>query len=294
MENNFDDIFNQQSESEAGNDAVEQTQVEVTPEVTETVEEPTETADAEQATEQTEAAPHRDDKGRFAPKPEGEEQKQPEAIPLAALMEERKRWQAQLEAERLKAADHEKQLQALRQQQQSENLPDPFDNPKEYTAYLREEAIQIVRKELQDREVQAIDARVKASIAKADADPTIGTERRQQALDWASQVSNAGPQGEEWGRHALAQADPVAWIIEQQTRHAQQQEMLANPDEWALRRAAELSAAGAANNTIGSTTNATQMSAKVQAPKSLASLGNGSPVTKNAQPQGDSFNDIFK
>lgn len=255
MDNDFTDAFfpDLPSDSEADQN-VEQTQTEVTPEVTETAEETTETTEANE--------PARDDKGRFTPKEERP------SIPLDALIEERNKRQ---EAERQRQ-EIERQLQELQAQQQSATRPDPFDDPDGYSDFVQKQIDARVQQLIQDRDTQAQVASFHSSRLKAEQE--LGADKVQTALKWAEQTA---AQNDAWGRYGLAQPDPVKWFVEQQNRHAEFEEYARDPHGFLARKLAEQSTAAGA--TAPAQTNA-QAAAKVQAPKSVASMGTGTSAPK--------------
>ena len=273
---NLDGLFgNEPTENEVHN-TEEQTQVEVT-EVTETVEEPTETeASTEAETEQVEAPERqRDEKGRFV------SQQRP-TIPVEALIEERNRRQA--EAHR--AAELERRLGEYEAQQRNAQRPDPFENQHEFHGYDQQQIQQGVHQSLMQKEQQAHLENFHSSHVRAS--ETHGDEAVRAALDWAAQ---RGQYDEMWARHALSQRDPVSWIVEQQNRHAQFDEFVRDPDGFKARIAAEM---GMGTAVSAAPANTTQMAAKSNRVKSIASVGSGNATGKpTAQNSTEAFNAIF-
>lgn len=266
----FNKLFSeQQNESEAENDAVEQTPVE-TAEVVETAEEPTETPPAEEAPTE----PARDEKGRFKQERNG--------IPVEALLEERTKRQ---ELER-QLAEERKQREAEAARLQSDQTPDPLDDKDAYNSWVKQQIAAEAQRIVQEQRQQQQEAWFNASAAKAIAANNGDKSVVDAVVSWAGQHAASNPK---FVQEMHTQADPVAWLIEQQNRHALAEEFARDPDGFIARKLAEQSAAVAAT----AATNTTQVAAKTKAPKSIASIGSGNSVKTNDRTSVEEFEAIF-
>lgn len=152
---------------------------------------PPEPAPAEPVVEQQPepVVAERDEKGRFAPKPEPKPE--PVMVPLAALHETRD------EVKALKA-----QLEQQRQQLQAQPDPDIFEDPDGFKASIQQQIANAVYAE-----------RMNASMRWAE--QTHGKEVVQQAVEWGKQRCDADPM---FNQAVLASPDPVGFAVQQMQR----------------------------------------------------------------------------
>lgn len=283
MDDNFDDIFDRKDEG-ISETATEET---IPVETVETVETPE--ANTEETTPETPAT-----------EPTGEDQPRDEKdqpaerrnwVPVEALRAERQK--AQAEAQR--AAEIEQRLREYEDKQRQTTRPDPFENPEDYDQYVAERVETLVEQKLREREEQRhreLQAQQAEELFKPfqNSFATHGPDKVQEALEYAgarAEVDDA------WGHAMLRSADPVAAILEEKNRHAQQEaewaEYSRDPQGFIARKAAALSAAGAA---IAPATQP-QMAATAKAPRSLASAGGGIAATPTVQTTSEAFDAIF-
>ena len=207
-----------------------------------------------------------------APKVETETHKEDRKgwVPVDALLEERTKRQ---EAEKLRA-EYEAKLEEAQVNKQRQTRPDPFDSPDDFDKYMKEQIATAITSDRVQRQQEEQSKHFTKSYSKAAEDHCEDTVKA--AIAWASEKAKTD---DAWGRTGLSQPDPVAWILEQQDRHAQFTEFNNDPQGFIARKAAELGTAGTADAALA---NSTQMAAKVvAAPKSLASTGSNVKSVNN-------------
>lgn len=281
MDNSFDDIFNRKVEDHSeATETVETAPETTTDEISEPVEIKTEEA-TETATE-TEAKTEEkieDDKGRIPSN----------LVTDKALIAVRRRAQA---AEQ-RASEAERRIREIEMQQRQANVPDPFENPTEHNQWLEGLVEQQLTQRMHDYEHQRQQQMMFQQTEELfkpfkEAAVNYSQEQIAEAISYAASYAESD---DAWGQEMLKSADPVARILEEKTRHAQQAaewtEYSRNPQEFLARKAAELSLAGA------STASANQPQMAVAAPRSLASAGSAAAVTPTAHTAEEAFNAIF-
>lgn len=276
MDDNFDDVFDDKS-NEISETATENTAPVEEPAVieAETTSEPV------TETEQTTEDQPRDDKGQF--------QSKKNWVPVEALIAERQRAQA----EAAQRAEYEAKLRTYEEAQRQTDRPDPFENPDDYDQHVQNLVEQRLQAYEQNRQQQEM-ARQTEALFKPFAEAAVNYSQEQiaEALSYAASYAESD---EAWGQEMLKSTDPVARILEEKNRHAQQRaewdEYSRDPAAFVARKASELGTVGQTQSVFPTTAN--PMAATAKAPRSLASSGGGSPAAPIAGTSSEAFDAIF-
>ena len=200
--------------------------------------------------------------------------KEPTTVPIAALLDTRDK----LKDEKRRADEAEQRLaqyeNAQRNQQQT-SFPDPYDDPDAYRV--------AITKEIEDRFVAT-----RMNDSRADAIEKHGEELTQKSIDWAVERVNSDPTFE---AKAIAQRNPVEWIIQEHKRHAELSDFQTDREAFIRREAAKLGIGTTELSQVSQTT--TPNGVKNTAPRSLATVPS---ATKNGTTDIDHtelFNSIF-
>lgn len=193
---------------------------------------------------------------------------EPKMVPLSAVQAERQR--AKEAIEQVNAL--RTQLADFQSQQAQKAIPDSYDDPQGFAAYQQQLVTQQVQQAVTHQ--RFMDSRERALAAH-------GQEFIDEVADWAGGVAATDPTFE---TRMMAQADPAQWVIDQKKRSDMLKEFEADPDAYALRRAAELGHA-----TITPVIEATQPQARNLGPKSLASAKSRGGASTQTNPVQDAF-----
>lgn len=136
-----------------------------------------------------EAKPERDERGRFAPKPE--DKPEPVMVPLAALQETRD-----------KVRDLEARLAAQPQPPQGPEMPDIFDDQQGYTNAIQQQVQDAIYQE-------------RLNFSHRLAEQSHGKETVEAALEWGRQKCNDDPN---FNAAVKSNPDPVGFAVEQYRR----------------------------------------------------------------------------
>lgn len=126
------------------------------------------------------------------------EPKEPHVVPLATFLDKRD------EAKELKRqlAEAKQQLQSYQQPQQPVDIPDPYEKPKEYQAY--------VQSQIAD---QAFNMRL--DMSGQFAEQQHGKDKVEAAVAWAQEQGQSDPT---FGVRLRNQPNPVGWVVDQYNR----------------------------------------------------------------------------
>jgi hypothetical protein len=186
--------------------------------------------EATPAVEQTEASPEVEETIEPVETEAAEAETSPE--------DDRKNWVpvGALTAERQKAKTARDEAEALRQriaayearQATNDAAPDPYDDPAGFHAHLIQmnearTAQRIAQYHLEQSRIRAV--------AK------YGDEEIASLAEWAESQANIDPS---FGDRAIAQPDPVEWVIAQKKRHEMFTQFEADPDAYVMERARQL------------------------------------------------------
>lgn len=185
---------------------------------------------------------------------ETEQDREPRHIPIGAMLDERDKRKA-AEAER---AELQRQLDELQKAQAPAH--DLYSDDPYFDQFRREQEALFNRKMFENR------------LADSDerARERHGEETVREAAIWAKAIMETDKTFE---AEFLDSRRPMEMLVEKHQRDRQVSEMMSDPDAWALRRAAELSAATAHSSVDASVpTAATNKPASPTPPKSITSL----------------------
>lgn len=127
-----------------------------------------------------------------------EEEKQPHVVPLATFLDKRD------EAKELKRrlAEAEQRIQSYQQPQAPSRIPDPYEHPEEYTAFMQAQV-----------EDQAY--RLRLDMSGQFAEQQHGKDKVEAAVTWAQEQGQSDPT---FGVRLRGQQNPVGWVVEQYNR----------------------------------------------------------------------------
>lgn len=265
----FEELFGSE-EQETTEEIVEETTTEEVEKVVETTEE--EVAETEEEVEQQKPE-----------KVEVAEDDEKHSAPMAALTAERtKRQDAERELADLKAqkaaweAQQKPQEQATSYDENSQNNPDPFDDPEGFRKAVEERA-------RQEAQAQVFNYRLHDSYQRqVDA---VGADKVEEAKNWAMQFGELNPTFE---MQFYQQADPMAWVVQEHQRHTQRTQWEADPKAWALKYIEEQ---GLLQTEAETTAQVQKQEAPKKAPKSITSVAAAN--TRSNARKGDFLDDIF-
>lgn len=176
----------------------------------------------------------RDEHGRFAPNAPAQAEpaktdaappaanSEPSHIPITALLDERdKRKAAQREADELRRWKAEQEAKAAQPAEQPK-APDLYQDPEAFAKHFEQQ----VEQRLSQQRLALSESWAKRN--HADYDDTM------KVFEGMAQANPA------MVKQMLAEADPAEWAYQQATQHKRMQEIGADPDAWAKRRALEL------------------------------------------------------
>jgi hypothetical protein len=127
-----------------------------------------------------------------------EEDKQPHVVPLATFLDKRD------EAKELKRklAEAEQRIQTFQKPQAPPRIPDPYEQPEEYTAFMQAQV-----------EDQAY--RLRLDMSGQFAEQQHGKEKVEAAVTWAQEQGQVDPT---FGIRLRGQQNPVGWVVDQYNR----------------------------------------------------------------------------
>lgn len=137
-------------------------------------------------------------------------------IPIGALLDERE-----------KRKELERELATLRQQQpqQQANIPDPYDDPQGYSAYIENRIGQ---------ERQVLKNQFSHQFAVRD----YGQDKVEEARVWALEKAQKDPVfGQQVEAAFQTQASPFEWVVQQHKRDSLLSDIGDNVDDWFTREA---------------------------------------------------------
>jgi hypothetical protein len=196
-------------------------------------------------------------------------------VPQKALHESREKFK---DANR-RAEEAERQLAEYRNQQATQAqpvpvLPDPYDDPTGYQAAI-------------DAKIDARFTTEKLARSKISAVEKFGEETTNTALNWAISRATSDPTFE---KIAIANLDPVAWVIDQHKRHTELNDFETDREAFIRREAAKLGIGTTINSDVVPTIKPDGI--KNTAPRSLANVNSATKHMKEPDDVED-FDSIF-
>ena len=214
-------------------------------------------------------------------------QVEPKMVPLTALQKQRettKDYAAEIAELRAQIAQLTitKPEAATPKVSTGNSIPDPYDSPAEYTAFIQQQIA-----EQATAQTQHAIAMHNLNQSRSRAVAKYGEELIGEVADWAGKFAEQNPGFE---AQLFAQPDPAEWVIEQKKRHDQFNAFNADPDAFVRARAVEL---GLANVAPAALAQATPVK-RATPPASLIHEKSGNTELSPKAVAEDSFDALFK
>lgn len=239
-------------------------------------------AEAEQAKteESTEAEAPLEQKAEEA---EPEKSQEPQMVPVAALTEQRRLARERAdeverlrrELEQFKSAPTQPVQPQQPQTFDQQHVPDPLEDPKQYHAFVMQQARQEFRiQNLAHSRIRAVEKH--------------GSDAVNAAADWAGEQARLNPAFEET---VLSQPDPAEWVIAQKKRSDLLKSFETDPDAYVRQRAEEL---GLTATPVSVQEAVTPPAAKDTGPASLVNAKSRNVNVSPKQAAEDFFDAMFR
>lgn len=197
--------------------------------------------------------------------------KEPHMVPLATLLDKRD------EARELKKklAEAEQRLQQYQQPQAPVDIPDPYERPKEYQAYIANQV-----------EEQAF--RLRLDMSGQFAEQEHGKDKVEEAVAWAQEQGRSDPT---FGVRLRNQPNPVGWVVDQYKRDQFFQQYGSDPSALAAQGAPQANQGQIAPQPAAPAFTPTAVTPKQAPPRSLATAPSSGALPVAAQ-NGDVFKSL--
>ena len=224
---------------------------------------PTQAVEPERVETPTEQAPAIEPEVQQPAEVVEETTKEPHVVPLATFLDKRD------EAKELKRklAEAEQRIQQYQQPQAPVEIPDPYERPKEYQAYVNNQV-----------EEQAF--RLRLDMSGQFAEQQHGKDKVEEAVAWAQEQGRFDPT---FGVRLRNQPNPVGWVVDQYRRDQFFQQYGSDPSALAAQGAQQANQGQIAPQPAAPAFAPTAVTPKQAPPRSLATAPSSGALPQAAQ-----------